>query len=146
MICQWICVRNFLLQIQLQICKRFTGVCKFCTNFDGNLNACKLVCKRVANLSLANLIFVRRKTMGKFATQICNKFTGLQILRKSRWTFARAQNNMQIYGNFNSCKFNICAQANYRQIKSLDLQRVLHACRFLTNSIFRPVGVPTETD
>ena len=24
--------------------------------------------------------------------------------------------NIQIYGKFNPCKFNICAQANYRQI------------------------------
>ena len=109
-------MRNFLLQIQLQICKGFTVVCKFCANFDGNLNACKLVCKRVANFYLANLIFARRQTMGKFARQICNKFTAVQILCKSRWKFARVQIDMQIYGKFNPCKFNICAQANYRQI------------------------------
>ena len=39
--------------------------------------------------------------MGKFARQICNKFTGVQILCKSRWKFARVQINMQIYGKFN---------------------------------------------
>ena len=96
--------------------QRIYGACKFCANFDGNLNACKLVCKHVANFNLANLIFARRQTMGKFARQICNKFTGVQILCKSRWKFARVQINIQIYGKFNPCKFNICAQANYRQI------------------------------
>ena len=104
------------LRTKFSVANSVTGVCKFCANFDGNLNACKLVCKRVANFNLVNLIFARRQTMGKFARQICNKFTGVQILCKSRWKFARVQINMQIYRKFNPCKFNICAQANYRQI------------------------------
>ena len=49
-------------------------LCKFYANFDGNLNACKLVCK-----PMANSIFARRQTIGKFDRQICNKFTGVQI-------------------------------------------------------------------
>ena len=67
---------------------------RVCANFDGNLNACKLVRKRVANFNLANLMFARRQTMGKFARQICNKFTGVQILCK-------------LDGNLHACK-SIC--------------------------------------
>ena len=70
--------------------------------------------------------------MGKFARQICNKFTGVQILCKSRWKFARVQINIQIYsdlflrdhpsagmviaGDFNKLNLSsLCRQFNLRK-------------------------------
>ena len=84
--------------------------------------------------------------MGKFARQICNKFTGVQILCKSRWKFARVQINMQIYGKFNPCKFNICAEANYRQILLPSDNRLDHGYSLSGMALFSDPNSGLEND